>query len=236
MSTQPLRHEGFAQAPTLQRLLNLSPFDQLKAGRRSPTRRTPKPASEPQFADRDGARDHGQGGSIDRLGPAAGLTGDAQQQTMPPSGLHRHEARGRRRPKRPVHLEPKLERGRRNRSLGLISIVGVGDARHSMPALASEPVGWPAGRPIRRCAEDRTRIHQDRMITQRTVAPHDQTPPDLGNHVFSRRSPLTLYHHGPLQPANRPGFALGAAADGDKPEVLAMFQYLCAGPLRAHQP
>ena len=213
MSTQPFRREGFAQAPPLQRLLNLSPFDQLKPGRRSPTRRTPKPASEPQFADRYGARDHGQGGSIDRLSPSAGLTGDAQQQTMPPSGLHRHEARGRRRPKRPVHLEPKLERGRRNRSLGLISIVGVGDRRHSMPALASEPIGWSSGWPVPRLAEDRTRIHQDRMITQRTVAPHDQTPPDLGNYVFSRHPPRTLFSHGPLrssQPTRRP-----VTRDGD---------------------
>jgi len=105
-------------------------------------------------------------------------------------------------------LEPELERGRRNRSLGLIRIVGIRDARHPMPAPASEPIRRPTRRPVSRRAEDRTRIHQDRMITERTIAPHHQASPDLGSHVFSRPSPLTLYHHGPLQPANRPGSAL----------------------------
>lgn len=103
MSTQPLRHERFAQAPPLQDLLDLSPFYELKPRRRTPTGRTPKPASEPQLADGDGSLDHGQGGPVDRLGSAARLAGDPQQQPMPPGGLNRDEARWGRRPERPVH-------------------------------------------------------------------------------------------------------------------------------------
>ncbi|NJC42037.1 hypothetical protein GGQ87_002332 [Brevundimonas alba] len=179
MSTQLFGHEGFAKAPPLQRLLQLPPFDQFKPGRRPPARRTPEAPSEPQLAHGDSPQDHGQGSPLYRLGPAARLAGDAQQQPMPACRLHRNEARRSRRPKRPVHLKPELERGRRNRLLGLISIVGVGHACHPMPALASEPVGWPAGRPVSRRAEDRPRIHQDGMITERTIAPHDQTSPNL---------------------------------------------------------
>jgi hypothetical protein len=103
MSAQPLSHKRFAQAPPLKCLLELSLFDQFKPGRRPPTGRTPKPSSEPQLADGDRARDHGQGGSLDRLGSAARLTGDAQQQTMPPGGLHRDKSERCRRPKRLVH-------------------------------------------------------------------------------------------------------------------------------------
>lgn len=181
MSTQSFSHEGFAQAPSLKRLLQLPPFDQFKPGRRPPAGRTPEAPGEPQLAHGDSARDHGQGGSLDRLGPAARFAGDAQQQPVPPRGLHHNEARRSRRPKRSVHLEPELERSRRNRSLGLISIVGIGDARHPMPALASEPIRRPDCRPVSPRAEDRTGVHQDRMITERTVAPHHQASPDLGH-------------------------------------------------------
>ncbi len=103
MSTQPFSHEGFAKAPSLQRLLHLPPFDQFKPGRRPPAGRTPEAPSEPQLTHGDSARDHGQGGPLDRLGPAARFAGDAQQQPMPPRGLHRHETRRSRRPKRSVH-------------------------------------------------------------------------------------------------------------------------------------
>lgn len=103
MPAQPFRHEGPAEAPPLQCLLQLGPFDQLKPGRRPSAGRTPKSSSQPQLADGGGAGDHGQGGPLDRLVPAAGLTGDAQQQPVSPGGLHRNEARRRRRPERPVH-------------------------------------------------------------------------------------------------------------------------------------
>ena len=208
MSTQPFGHEGFAKAPPFKRLLQLPPFDQFKPGRRPSAGRTPEAPSEPQLAHGDSARDHGQGSPLDRLGPAARFAGDAQQQPVPPCRLHRNEARRSWRPKRSVHLEPELERSRRNRSLGLIRIVGIGDARHPMPALAPEPIRRPDSRPVSQRAEDRTRIHQESMITERVVTPYDQASPDPGSHVFSRPSSLALYHHGPLQPANRPGSAL----------------------------
>lgn len=103
MSTQPFGHEGFAKAPPLERLLQLPSFDQFKLGRRPPASRTPEAPSEPQLSHGDSARDHGQGGPLDRLGPAARRAGDAQQQPVPSRGLHRDEARRCRRPKRSVH-------------------------------------------------------------------------------------------------------------------------------------
>lgn len=103
MSTQPFGHEGFAKAPPLKRLLQLPSFDKFKPGRRPPASRTPEAPSEPQLTHGDSARDHGQGGSLDRLGPAARFAGDAQQQPVPPRGLRRNKARRSRRPKRSVH-------------------------------------------------------------------------------------------------------------------------------------
>lgn len=103
MSAQPLRHERFAQTPPLQSRLDLPALDKLKPGRRTPTRRTPKPASEPQLSYRDSTRDHRQGGTFDRLEPVAGLARDPQQQIPTPGGLHCDEPWRRSRPKGPVH-------------------------------------------------------------------------------------------------------------------------------------
>jgi hypothetical protein len=103
MPTQPFRHEGFVKAPPLKRLLQLPPLDKFKPGCWPPAGRTPEAPSEPQLPHGDSARDHGQGGPLDRLGTPAGLAGDAQQQPVPPRGLLRNEARRSRRPKQSVH-------------------------------------------------------------------------------------------------------------------------------------
>lgn len=199
MSAQPLRHERFAQAPPLQSRLDLPALDKLKpdAGRRHAAHRNrPANHSSPIATARGITGKAAPSIDWNRLQNSHAIRSSKSRRLADWTVMSRGGAAG---PNGLCILEPKLERGRRNWTRGLISIVGVGDARHPMPALASKPVGRPAGGPALGCPEDTPRIHQDGMIIKRTIAPHDQTSPNLWNYVFSRQPPRALLSHGPLR-------------------------------------
>ena len=103
MPAQPLSHEGLAEAPPFHRRLDLAAFDDLKPGRRTPTGSAPEPSGEPEFAQRNGERHHGQGRSLKSLDATARFAGDAQHHRLTPGGLDRDQTRRSRRPDRSVH-------------------------------------------------------------------------------------------------------------------------------------
>lgn len=223
MPTQPLSHEGFAEAPPLQRLLQLSTFDQLKPGRRPPAGRTPEPSGEPELTHRNGERDHGQGRSLDRLDAPAGFAGDAQHHRQTPGGLDCNQTRRSRRPDRSVHprtrapapparsAPPPDRRCSCRTPERPDARTGTGTDTTGLPQASASPLrtgsAGPAARHGRRPARCSERPDAAR--------PREQC-------LRAAAAPPILSRFAPVQPAD-PRVRLGARAYPDKENVLVMF-------------
>ena len=226
MPAQPLRHEGFTQAPPLQRRLHLTAFDHLQPGRRTLTGPAPEPSGEPEFTHRNGERYHRQGRSLDRLDAPAGFAGDAQHHRLTPGGLDCNQTRRSRRPDRSVHprtrapapparsAPPPDRRCSCRTPERPDARTGTGNDTTGLPQASASPLrtgrAGPAARRGRRPAR---RSERPAAARRRAQCPRAASALPV------------LSRFAPVQPTD-PRVRLGARAYSDKENVLVMFR-LC---------